>query len=165
MTGLANRKLFFSMADSLFEQAVRYEQHIALAVMDVDFFKSVNDKYGHQAGDKVLRVFADTLSDAVRRSDVHARVGGEEFAVLLAQTNETDAVDVLERFRRTLENTLIALNDGMEISITVSIGYCDFFDGLHDVDHWFNLADRALYQAKAQGRNRIIKWVPDPIAR
>ncbi len=146
-------------------QAVRYEQHIALAVMDVDFFKSVNDKYGHQAGDKVLRVFADTLSDAVRRSDVHARVGGEEFAVLLAQTNETDAVDVLERFRRTLENTLIALNDGMEISITVSIGYCDFFDGLHDVDHWFNLADRALYQAKAQGRNRIIKWVPDPIAR
>jgi len=165
LTGLANRKLFFSMADSLFEQAVRYEQHIALAVMDVDFFKSVNDKYGHQAGDKVLRVFADTLSDAVRRSDVHARVGGEEFAVLLAQTNETDAVDVLERFRRTLENTLIALNDGMEISITVSIGYCDFFDGLHDVDHWFNLADRALYQAKAQGRNRIIKWVPDPIAR
>ena len=165
LTGLGNRKLFFSMADSLFKQAIRYEQHVALAVMDVDFFKSVNDRYGHQAGDQVLRIFAATLSDAVRSSDVHARVGGEEFAVLLAQTNETNAFDVLERFRKALENTRITLKDGTELSITVSIGYCDFFDGLHDVDHWFNLADHALYQAKAQGRNRIIKWVPEPVAR
>lgn len=165
LTGLGDRKLFFSMADSLFKQAIRYEQHVALAVMDVDFFKSVNDRYGHQAGDQVLRIFAATLSDAVRSSDVHARVGGEEFAVLLAQTNETNAFDVLERFRKALENTRITLKDGTELSITVSIGYCDFFDGLHDVDHWFNLADHALYQAKAQGRNRIIKWVPEPVAR
>ena len=75
------------------------------------------------------------LSDAVRSSDVHARVGGEEFAVLLGQTNETNAVEVLERFRKALENTRITLKDGTELSITVSIGYCDFFDGLHDVDH------------------------------
>ena len=105
------------------------------------------------------------LSDAVRSSDVHTRVGGEEFAVLLAQTNETNAFEVLERFRKAPENTRITLKDGTELSITVSIGYCDFFDGLHDVDHWINLADQALYQAKAQGRNRIIKWVPDPVAR
>ena len=110
------------------------------------------------------------LSDAVRSSDVHARVGGEEFAVLLVQTNETNAFEVLERFRKAPENTRITLKDGTErngteLSITVSIGYCDFFDGLHDVDHWINLADQALYQAKAQGRNRIIKWVPEPVAR
>lgn len=74
------------------------------------------------------------LSDAVRSSDVHARVGGEEFAVLLGQTNETNAFEVLERFRKALENTRITLKDGTELRITVSIGYCDFFDGLHDVD-------------------------------
>jgi len=160
LTGLANRKLFFSMADSLFEQALRYGQQVSLAVMDIDFFKSVNDKFGHQAGDRVLQVFAQTLSDAVRRSDVHARVGGEEFAVLLTQTSETNALDVLERFRLSLQACCIQLDDDIEIGITVSIGYCDFFDGLHDVDNWFNLADRALYLAKAQGRNRVVPWTP-----
>ena len=165
LTGLANRKLFFSMADSLFEQALRYGQRVSLAVMDIDFFKSVNDKYGHQAGDKVLQLFAQTLSDAVRRSDVHARVGGEEFAVLLTQTSETNALDVLERFRLSLQASCIRLDDDIEIGITVSIGYCDFFDGLHDVDHWFNLADRALYLAKAQGRNRVVRWTPDQAGR
>ena len=165
LTGLANRKLFFSMADSLFEQALRYGQRVSLAVMDIDFFKSVNDKYGHQAGDKVLQLFAQTLSDAVRRSDVHARVGGEEFAVLLTQTSETNALDVLERFRLSLQASCIQLDDDIEIGITVSIGYCDFFDGLHDVDHWFNLADRALYLAKAQGRNRVVRWTPDQAGR
>lgn len=165
LTGLANRKLFFSMADSLFEQALRYGQRVSLAVMDIDFFKSVNDKYGHQTGDKVLQLFAQTLSDAVRRSDVHARVGGEEFAVLLTQTSETNALDVLERFRLSLQASCIQLDDDIEIGITVSIGYCDFFDGLHDVDHWFNLADRALYLAKAQGRNRVVRWTPDQAGR
>jgi diguanylate cyclase (GGDEF)-like protein len=124
-----------------------------------------NDRLDHLRADQALVQAGAVLSDVVRSSDVHARVGGEEFAVLLAQTNETNAFEVLERFRKAPENTRITLKDGTELSITVSIGYCDFFDGLHDVDHWINLADQALYQAKAQGRNRIIKWVPDPVAR
>ncbi|WVM93231.1 diguanylate cyclase [Halopseudomonas pachastrellae] len=80
-------------------------------------------------------VFKQGILGATRCVDVHARVGGEEFAGLLAQTNETNAFEVLERFRKALENTRITLKDGTELSITVSIGYCDFFDGLHDVDH------------------------------
>lgn len=158
LTGLANRKLFFSMADSLFEQAQRYGQAVSLAVMDIDFFKMVNDLHGHQAGDKVLQVFAQTLSDALRQSDVHARVGGEEFALLLTQTDEEDAFSALERFRASLEALQIPLADGTLLQITVSIGCCDFFTGLQGVDPWFNLADRALYNAKAQGRNRVVRW-------
>ncbi len=80
-------------------------------------------------------VFKQGILGATRCVDVHARVGGEEFAVLLAQTDETNAFEVLERFRKALENTRITLKDGTELSITVSIGYCDLFDGLHDVDH------------------------------
>lgn len=163
LTGLGNRKLFFSMADSLFEQALRYSQTVSLAVMDIDFFKTVNDLHGHQAGDKVLQLFAQTLSDALRRSDVHTRVGGEEFAVLLTQTPEEDAFTVLERFRLSLEALQITLADGSLLQITVSIGYCDFSADLHDVDHWFNLADRALYSAKARGRNRVVRWSADEV--
>lgn len=163
LTGLANRKLFFSVADSLFEQALRYGHTVSLAVMDIDFFKTVNDLHGHQAGDKVLQRFAQTLTEALRRSDVHARIGGEEFAVLLTQTPEEDAQSVLERFRSTLAALQMPLADGSQLQITVSIGYCDFSADLHGVDHWFNLADRALYSAKARGRNRVVRWSADEV--
>ncbi|MEL0167374.1 MAG: diguanylate cyclase [Pseudomonadaceae bacterium] len=158
LTGLANRKLFFSMADSLFEQAQRYGHKVVLAVMDIDFFKLVNDLHGHQMGDKVLQLFAETLNDALRQSDVPARVGGEEFAVLLTQTGEDEAFGALERFRAALEALSIPLPDGGLLQITVSIGCCDFFTDLQGADQWFNLADRALYNAKAQGRNRVVRW-------
>lgn len=163
LTGLANRKLFFSMADSLFEQAQRYGHKVVLAVMDIDFFKMVNDLHGHQMGDKVLQLFAETLNDALRQSDVPARVGGEEFAVLLTQTGEEEAFGALERFRASLEALPIPLPEGGLLQITVSIGCCDFFPDLQDADQWFNLADRALYSAKAKGRNRVVRWKGDAV--
>lgn len=153
LTGLSNRRHFFERALPLLAQAKRYQQPMALALMDIDHFKQVNDSYGHAGGDQVLKAFAGLLGGTLRGTDVFARIGGEEFAVLLPNTELDQAVRVMQRFRREVERCPVAVSDSQHIAITVSIGLCPLTMDLDGIDQWLSRADAALYQSKHHGRN------------
>lgn len=155
LTGLSNRRHFFEQAAALFEQARREGQPATLALMDIDFFKQVNDTYGHAAGDEVLRHVARLLRATLRETDIYARVGGEEFAILLPQTALEPGLAVLERLRRALEAHPVPVDPAHTLRVTTSIGACPLDARATAIDPWLHLADTALYQAKQQGRNRV----------
>jgi diguanylate cyclase (GGDEF)-like protein/PAS domain S-box-containing protein len=165
LTGLFNRRRFQEAVNDQLHQARRYHVNMTLALMDVDFFKQVNDQHGHAAGDAVLRAFAEVLQQVTRDSDVVARIGGEEFAVLLTSTDAAHAQAGLERIRSSVEHLRVSFN-GQEIRVTVSIGALAWHDQISDVDQWLHGADQALYRAKSGGRNRVeITEVPQAEAR
>lgn len=160
LTGLPNRRTFFSMGETLLENAVRQDMSAVIAMMDIDFFKSVNDTYGHDAGDRVLKAVANKLSERCRISDLIARVGGEEFAFVGIDINAEQAFKALNEFRETVETVAIE-EAGKEIKPTISIGFTvidvaeNFGDTFADL---INYADEALYTAKENGRNRVEKY-------
>lgn len=158
LTGLANRRYFMIAGGQLLERVKRYERPACLLLLDLDHFKAVNDRYGHQAGDVVLQVTARLLTEHRRSADVPARIGGEEFAVLLPETDLPGAVTLAERLRAGLPAAPIPLtgNPGATVTMTMSIGVtvCRGTDGsLSDV---LRRADAALYRAKTAGRNRVV---------
>ncbi len=122
--------------------------------MDLDHFKQVNDRHGHAMGDAVLKAFSAVLLEVLRESDLAARVGGEEFAVLLPSTSAQEAIIPLERIRQMLAERVVRLGEH-EVSVSVSIGLCEWRDGLGSPDAWLAQADQALYAAKDGGRNRL----------
>ena len=127
-------------------------------MVDIDFFKSVNDTHGHAAGDEVLRTVAGIIKQALRESDIPARYGGEEFAVLLPFTHLEEAKIVGERLRKTVETTPITINqdtvDEKQINVTISMGLAEF-DNSESGETLFERADKALYEAKKNGRNQV----------
>lgn len=150
LTGLSNRFHFFEVANTEIGRAIRYKRPLSLLMIDVDFFKRINDQYGHAAGDDVLRSLADIMSGMLRQNDVAARVGGEEFSVLLPETNLNDATAFAQRMRFTVaEKTL----EGH--SVTVSIGVAQLQADQSSVSEVLMRADAAMYRAKALGRNRV----------
>ncbi|WP_283150505.1 sensor domain-containing diguanylate cyclase [Silvimonas soli] len=155
MTGLANRRKFFSWIKEIQHQSDRYLQSWSVLALDVDHFKQVNDTYGHDAGDVVLRTLADILRASVRDCDIAARFGGEEFVVVLPQTTQQGAVVVAERIRQSLAQKVIIANE-QEIRCTISIGIAEYRPHTDlDIDQVLKQADGALYRAKAAGRNRV----------
>lgn len=154
LTGLANRRRFFDVTDSLLAQCRRYGTPATVALMDLDHFKQVNDRHGHAMGDAVLKAFSAVLLEVLRESDLAARVGGEEFAVLLPSTSAQEALIPLERIRQMLAERVVRLGEH-EVSVSVSIGLCEWRDGLGSPDAWLAQADQALYAAKDGGRNRL----------
>jgi diguanylate cyclase (GGDEF)-like protein/PAS domain S-box-containing protein len=159
LTGVANRQAFFDAAEDELEHWKRAPRDISLLLIDADHFKAVNDTYGHPAGDAVLRELAAALTAAFRQVDVVARVGGEEFAVLLPSTGPQGALAVADRLRRTIESHPVQV-DGATIHYTISGGIAAMSDTLECLDTLLKRADRALYAAKAAGRNRIECWAP-----
>lgn len=155
LTGLLNRRHFFDQVGRQLALDKRYDSFSVLALMDVDFFKSVNDQHGHAAGDKALQVLSELMQEEFRDADLLARMGGEEFAVLLPQTSLEQAVTALERFRVAVQKRTIVLDTEGQLSVTISIGVCPWDPALPGLDHWMSCADAALYQAKRDGRNRI----------
>ena len=127
-------------------------------MIDIDFFKGVNDKYGHAAGDEVLRTVAGIIKESLRESDIPARYGGEEFAVLLPFTKLDEAKIVGERLRQAVEARRITIYqdtpDAKDINITISMGLAQF-DNEETGEALFERADKALYEAKANGRNQV----------
>ncbi len=121
-------------------------------MIDIDHFKDVNDKYGHQIGDEVLKFLAKKMSDIVRGDDVCVRLGGEEFVVLLAETDVQEAMVIAERLRMTVSSSLCPTND----YITISLGVGGYHDNKETIEELFNRVDKALYQAKMEGRNRVV---------
>ena len=127
-------------------------------MIDIDFFKSVNDTYGHAAGDEVLRTVAGIIKQALRESDIPSRYGGEEFAVLLPFTHIDEAEIVAERLRKSVEDSAITINkdtdEEKQINVTISLGLAEF-DSQESGEALFERADKALYEAKTNGRNQV----------
>ncbi|MBN1141576.1 MAG: diguanylate cyclase [Deltaproteobacteria bacterium] len=154
MTGLYNRRYFFEMGGKMLAAARRKDEPIACAMVDIDHFKKVNDTYGHQAGDLVLKKVASLLATRCRESDVAARFGGEEFCLLAANVKAENAKMVFESFRNVIAMRPIEIGGGQAIPVTVSIGVCT--ERSESLDEMIKIADGFLYKAKHEGRNRTI---------
>jgi diguanylate cyclase (GGDEF)-like protein len=161
LTGLKNRRAFTKDFDAYELSLQRKKEKFVLAICDLDKFKSVNDTYGHDVGDLVLKHFASILKRALRPTDIVARMGGEEFAILLTNTNETVAFKVLDRLRQIVEKTPCPIkgkSNPEKLSYTTSIGFSEGpIDGVTiNIDEFMKTADKALYKAKAEGRNIVV---------
>jgi diguanylate cyclase (GGDEF)-like protein len=154
MTGLYNRRGFLEVAQKLIDTQKRKGESVTVLMFDLDHFKSINDRFGHDAGDDALRAFAATASGNMRGDDIIGRLGGEEFAAILPG-NATTAVMVAERVRTAFENAG-AIISGHCMNATVSIGAADIAAEKADLAALLTRADRALYQAKSSGRNRVV---------
>jgi len=165
LTGLNNRGCFDDLAHKAASLAKRNELPMVIAMLDIDFFKAVNDNYGHDAGDKVLIKFAEVLSECFRDYDIIGRVGGEEFSVCMPNTSADNATIACDRFREMLENTEIRLSDTRPetITVTVSIGLALGKGAEISLDDLLKKADLSLYQAKEDGRNQVKLYEETPI--
>lgn len=154
LTGLHNRRYFNERLLDEVERADRYTEHLSLVICDIDHFKKINDSYGHPAGDTVLCGVADTLRNNIRKNDIVSRYGGEEFAMLLLNTEKLQAASIAEKIRRTFEESSFRLN-GEDIRLTLSFGLSSFGVDSSSFEGLISCADRALYSAKARGRNMV----------
>lgn len=159
MTGLANRRQFFKLAAVEWSRAERYKRPLSLLMMDIDLFKSVNDTYGHAAGDEVIKAVAKVLAKYKRASDIAARMGGEEFALLLPEATAEAAVAAGERVRKLVAEAVVTV-EGKPIPVTISIGASACDADTRTVDDLLNEADIGLYAAKRSGRNRVCRYDP-----
>jgi diguanylate cyclase (GGDEF)-like protein len=159
MTGLYNRRFLEEYATTLVATSQRRNTSFSVLMLDLDYFKQVNDTFGHEAGDKVLKTLAETLTKSVRTSDMVVRYGGEEFLIILMDTNAEGALKIAENIRAKVEDTKISL-PGTMLQKTISIGVSEF---PLDTDTFWQVvkyADVALYEAKTQGRNRVLRFDP-----
>ncbi len=156
LTGIANRRAFHERLDAEVANAHRYQRNLGLVLMDLDHFKAINDLHGHQAGDRVLVLFAELLSAHTREGELVARIGGEEFAWLLPETDRHGAYAAAERIRQAIES--IDLPD--VVTVTLSAGVCTT-ETAPDVDTLVRNADRALYWAKESGRNMTFLYTDE----
>jgi diguanylate cyclase (GGDEF)-like protein len=153
LTGLFNRRAFLENALRLCAQQAARGQPVTMLVFDLDHFKSINDRFGHNVGDEALRVFAQVIRKSMRTSDVIGRLGGEEFAAILAEPTDVTAV-IAERVRTNFEVAGVTIA-GNTMGATVSIGAATAADVVTNIDALIARADAALYRAKGDGRNRL----------
>ena len=155
LTDMNNRRYFFELGEVALKKAARSQTPLSAIMFDADHFKKINDTYGHAIGDKALVHLSRLATEAVRDIDILARIGGEEFAVLLENTDETKAAEVAERLRKSIDESPLPLERG-NATMTISAGVATFRPGSSDdLDTLLVLADKALYAAKAGGRNRV----------
>jgi len=157
LTGLFNKRAMLDAAVQKIAASARFDRRLAVLIADIDFFKKVNDNYGHDIGDVVIRGLGDILKRQKRTTDVVARFGGEEFVVLCEQTDEKGAMLLAERIREELGKTSFRTPNGM-LSVTCSIGVATFPEAGRDWETLFKAADEALYVSKRSGRNRCTAW-------
>jgi diguanylate cyclase (GGDEF)-like protein len=160
LTGIYNRQYFDELVRKEIARINRYGGELSLIMLDLDFFKSINDTYGHITGDRVLVAVVDTLQDILRQSDIIARFGGEEFLILAPQTSLSDAKDLAERLRMALEHSPIQL-EGKELNVLASFGVTGVESGV-DVtpEMLYRWADNGIYKAKSKGRNAVCVSLP-----
>ena len=155
LTGLANRRKFIEVAEAEVQRSLRYGYFLSVMMVDIDYFKQVNDTYGHQVGDLVLQAVAAALNGQVRDTDLVGRIGGEEFCILLPDTPLKAALNVGSRLLDATRQLRIPVPDH-ELEVTVSIGLTDWTRGDQEIATIMERADIALYQAKTSGRNRLV---------
>jgi two-component system cell cycle response regulator len=156
LTGLHNRRYLDSHLRSLVDRSAQAGKPVAVLAFDLDFFKGINDTYGHDAGDDVLREFAHRLKKSVRGIDLVVRQGGEEFVVVMPETDSAHAAKVADRLRQDVEGEVFKTRAGDSIPVTVSVGVSDFHGEKDTADALLRRADQALYAAKRDGRNRVV---------
>lgn len=155
LTGLSNRRCFDNTLEKEFLRALRYNNKLTLVMFDIDHFKTVNDTYGHPCGDYILKEVANAALQTFRKTDTVFRFGGEEFVVILTETDIKQSETPLERFRKTIE-TLDLTYQNQQINITVSIGACQLDQSIGNKEEFLQKADNALYDAKNSGRNKVV---------
>jgi two-component system cell cycle response regulator len=157
LTGLHNRRYMSRHLDNLVSSAGSSGKPLAFLILDIDYFKSVNDTYGHDIGDEVLREFARRISASVRGIDLACRYGGEEFVVVMPDTDAALAFTVAERLRKSVENTMFDISRAPgKLPITISVGIASSMGSDDTAEKLLHRADQALYRAKRDGRNRVI---------
>ncbi|MFP4107729.1 MAG: diguanylate cyclase [Desulfonatronovibrio sp.] len=156
LTDLWNRRYFMGAVQKEIARSRRFSHTFSLMMLDIDYFKKINDKFGHAAGDKVLQDLASTLKRHFRQVDVPGRLGGEEFAVILPQTEADQAYLIAERLRKHVEHNPVSY-EGHELRFTISIGVAQYEQDMSSEDELFKMADDALYAAKKKGRNMTVK--------
>jgi diguanylate cyclase (GGDEF)-like protein len=156
LTGLLNRREYDRVLAEEEDRAERFGNSLALVIIDLDRFKFINDMHGHPAGDAVLREAARRIAGVIRTVDRAARIGGEEFALILVQTDRTSALEVARRAIAALAAEPVRVGEGRTLAVTASAGVAELPADAREAGQLFAAADRALYSAKAQGRNRAI---------
>ena len=165
LTGLYNRKFLEDHGKKLILQAKREEFNIGVLLLDMDHFKAVNDEYGHDIGDKVLKELSRILMETVRESDIVIRYGGEEFIILLVNVNsEEDALNVANKIRIKVQNNEIDVYAGSKLRKTVSIGLSMYPEDSSTLDSVIKNADIALYEAKNKGRNQVVRFQSEQVS-
>ncbi|MFK5984429.1 MAG: GGDEF domain-containing protein [Pseudomonadota bacterium] len=154
LTDIYNRRHFFMMGEKMIKLSQRKHQQLALLMLDIDHFKMINDTYGHQAGDKILIELSQEINNITRKSDVFARVGGEEFALLLNDTSDHGAKRIAEKLCTLIENKEFIYKH-VQIELTISIGLAMFDNEFSSLDGLYHEADLKLYKAKRLGRNQV----------
>lgn len=155
LTQTYNRRFFNEALEREVQRSLRYRRELSLILFDIDHFKQVNDTYGHVAGDSVLRQLALVVKPRLRQQDVFARVGGEEFAVLLPEVETAGALIAAEKVRSIVSDARFLVN-GEEFGCTVSVGVASFDARMSEPTMLYNAADQSLYEAKRSGRNRVV---------
>jgi two-component system cell cycle response regulator len=156
LTGLFNRRYMETHLATLVEQAASRGKPIAVMVLDIDFFKSINDGHGHDAGDDVLREFSLRIRKAIRNIDLACRYGGEEFVIVMPETDMAVATMVAERIRRRIATEPFPIQQGALLEVTISIGIAALGQPGDHAASILKRADQALYRAKRDGRNRVV---------
>ncbi len=154
LTGLYNRRYFFTDMQNYFEKATKEGEKFAIAMIDIDHFKKINDTYGHESGDRVINSVADILRANISQNDIVSRFGGEEFCVALKNVSATKALEIFEHLREEVQNSKVLSLKDEKIKFTISIGVVtNYEDTLQESVHQ---ADMLLYEAKQGGRNRVV---------
>lgn len=157
LTGLFNRRYWQERFDSHFKLLRRRESISTALMLDIDHFKKINDTYGHQAGDEVIKTLARVIQKSTRETDLAGRYGGEEFAIILVDSNQNNAVKVADRIRRLAEAMAVE-HEGQLIKFTVSVGISEYRSQINSNMAWLEQADQALYFSKHSGRNCVSTW-------
>ena len=153
LTGLNNRGYWQECLEKQYSHFGRYKNNLSLVIFDIDHFKQVNDKYGHQAGDEVIRKCAKALATCARDVDISGRYGGEEFVVILAEADKNQAFTFAERLRKLIEKITVVYEE-FEMKFTISLGICQLDESVVSPEKWLEKADQALYSSKENGRNQ-----------
>jgi diguanylate cyclase (GGDEF)-like protein len=160
LTGLNNRRHFLVLANNEWARFQRYKRPLALLMTDIDKFKSVNDTYGHDVGDEVIKAVANVLQASKRTTDIVGRLGGEEFAMVLPEATVDRAVRAAERFRQLVANCVISAGD-QRVPVTISLGVASADEQTSGIEEMLKQSDLALYEAKHTGRNRVCQFSRD----
>lgn len=163
LTGLANRRFLMQQAHLELERAKRYGYALSFFMLDIDHFKAVNDQYGHPAGDIVLKQLSQLMKDILREHDLIARIGGEEFAVMLPEADLDTAIVIGERLRQAVQDFDFKISVSQTISVSISIGIASTAESGHDFEKLMQKSDERLYQAKSLGRNQTNPSITDAL--
>jgi diguanylate cyclase (GGDEF)-like protein len=157
LTNLYNRRHFFELASREFDRARRYSRELTAIMLDLDNLKQINDTFGHQTGDRALQLVAQTCMQSVRRPDLIGRYGGDEFVILLPETNLANAVALGQRLLNCVKQNILE-NEGAQITLSISLGVAEMIDSMRNLETLIEHADQAQYQAKHSGKGRLNVW-------